>query len=173
MSGTKNTHSLICARVPERFRERQWTRVPGRMTAAEFAEDALRLSGGGRATEACTPLPAKAVAFRDPARGNEGFGVAVLPFKYRGNNADLLSLAEALSEEIVTGRSRFSYLRVIARGSTSQYASEETDVRTIARKIGARYVMEGNLQQAGTSLRVAVQLVDTASGAHLWAETYT
>jgi len=94
-------------------------------------------------------------------------------FRSNTGAADLLSLAEALSEEIVTGLSRFSYLRVIARGSTSQYVSEETDVRTIARKIGARYVMEGNLQQAGTSLRVAVQLVDTASGAHLWAETYT
>jgi TolB-like protein len=46
---------------------------------------------------------------------DEGFWVAVLPFKYRGTNEDLIFLAEGLSEEIVTGLSRFSYLRVIAR----------------------------------------------------------
>jgi TolB-like protein len=165
--------SEAAARVPERFRERQWTRVPGGMTPAEFAERVLRLSAADRATEATASVPARTVTFGEPARANEGFGIAVLPFKYRGNNADLLSLAEVLPEEIVTGLSRFSYLRVIARGCTSQYASGRADVRTIAREIGARYVMEGNLQQAGTSLRVAVQLVDTACGAHLWAETYT
>ena len=52
------------------------------------------------------------------ARADEGFWVAVLPFKYGGANADLTALAEGLTEEIVTGLSRFSYLRVIARSST-------------------------------------------------------
>jgi TolB-like protein/tetratricopeptide (TPR) repeat protein len=161
------------ARVPDRFRERQWTRLPGGMAPTKFAERVTRLFAGGRATEATTTTTARAVAFADPARANEGFGVAVLPFRYRGANAELTALAEALSEEIVTGLSRFSYLRVLARGSTSRYASEAADVRTIVREIGARYVMEGSLHHAGTSLRVAVQLVDTTSGAHLWAETYT
>src|SRR4029077_21276470 len=101
-----------------------------------------------------------------------GFWVAVLPFKYSGNNADLTALAEGLSEEIVTGLSRFSYLRVIARGSTAKYSSEAGDIRAIGKELGARYVMEGSLRQAGTKLRIAVQLVDASSGAHLWAETY-
>src|SRR6266404_2527873 len=57
-------------------------------------------------------------------RTEEGFWVAVLPFKYGGANAELTALAEGLSEEIVTGLSRFSYLRVIARSSTSRYANE-------------------------------------------------
>ena len=51
------------------------------------------------------------------ARADEGFWVAVLPFKYSGTAAELKALAEGLSEDIVTGLSRFSYLRVIARGS--------------------------------------------------------
>jgi len=159
------------ARVPERFREWQWTRMPGARAAAGFAERVMSLLAGGRATEAAV-VPAKPVAFTT-GRANEGFGVAVLPFKYRGVNTDLISLGEALSEEIVTGLSRFSYLRVIAHGSTSQYASGTADVRTIAREIGARYVMEGNLQQAGTGLRVALRIIDTDSGVHLWAETYS
>jgi non-specific serine/threonine protein kinase len=105
-------------------------------------------------------------------RADERFWVAVLPLKYKGN-ADLMALAEGLSEEIVTGLSRFSYLRVVARGSTARYANEAVDVRTVGKEIGARYVMEGSLRQAGAELRVAVQLVDASSGDHLWAETYT
>jgi TolB-like protein/class 3 adenylate cyclase/Flp pilus assembly protein TadD len=106
------------------------------------------------------------------ARREEGFWVAVLPFKYVGANADLGALAEGLSEDIVTGLSRFSYLKVIARSSTSRYASESVDVRSAAKELGARYAMEGSLRQAGTKLRLAVQLVDAVSGAHLWAENY-
>ncbi len=86
-------------------------------------------------------------------RAEEGFWVAVSPFKH-GTNAELAPLAEGLSEEIVSGLSRFSYLKV-------------TDI-----KIGARYVMEGSLRQAGSQIRVSVQLIDTATGAHLWAESY-
>src|SRR5208283_1093712 len=70
------------------------------------------------------------------------------------------------------GLSRFSYLRVIARGSTARFKTEVADLRSAGKELGARYVMEGSLRQAGTRLRVAVQLVDAASGANLWAETY-
>ena len=98
--------------------------------------------------------------------------MAVLPFIYRGSNSDLTALADGLTEDIVTGLSRFSYLKVIARGSTSRFASESVDVRSAGKELGARYVMEGSLRQAGTKLRLAVQLVDTTSGANLWAENY-
>jgi TolB-like protein/tetratricopeptide (TPR) repeat protein len=106
------------------------------------------------------------------ARAEEGFWVAVLPFGYRGADTELTALAEGLTEDIVTGLSRFSYLRVIARSSTLRYAHEAVDVRAVGKELGARYVMEGSLRQAGSTLRIAVQLVDASSGAHLWAETY-
>jgi TolB-like protein len=154
------------ARVPDRFRERQWTRLPSGMAPAEFAERVARLFAGGRAMQATTRTAARAVC------AEEGFWVAVLPFKHSGSNADLTALAEGLSEEIVTGLSRFSYLRVIARGSTSRYASQASDLRTVGKDLGARYVMEGSLRQAGSKLRLSVQLVDAVSGAHLWAENY-
>jgi adenylate cyclase len=106
------------------------------------------------------------------AHREEGFWVAVLPFKYVGANADLSALAEGLSEDIVTGLSRFSYLRVIARGSTLRLAKESSDVRAVGKELGARYVMDGSLRQVGAKLRLAVQLVDAKTGAHLWAENY-
>lgn len=105
-------------------------------------------------------------------RADEGFWVAVLPFKYAGGDKDMKALAEGLSEEVVTGLSRFSYLRVVARGSTAKYSSEQGDVRVIGKELGARYVMEGNIRQAGNTIRLAVQLIDAATGTHLWAETF-
>ncbi len=105
-------------------------------------------------------------------RADEGFWVAVFPFKFTGSNTEVATLAEGLTEEIVTGLSRFSYLRVISRSSTLRYASESDDVRAVGKTLGARYVMEGSLRLAGSSLRLSVQLVDSITGAHLWAETY-
>ena len=71
-------------------------------------------------------------------------------------------VADGMTEEIVTGLSRFSYLRVIALGSTARYANQAVDIRSAGKELGARYVMEGSLRQAGARLRVAVQLVEVA-----------
>src|ERR1022692_4786901 len=105
------------------------------------------------------------------ARVDEGFWVAGLPFKH-GSNADLAALADGLTDDTITGLSKFSYLRVIARSSSSRYAGQSVDVRSAGKELNARYVMEGTLRQAGSKLRLAVQLVDSISGAHLWAENY-
>jgi adenylate cyclase len=110
-------------------------------------------------------LPLRIITDKPKAtRGDERFLVAVLPFKFSGAAPELKELVEGLSEEIVTGLSRFSYLRVISHRDDSQ----SSDVK----RLGARYVMEGSLRQSGTKLRLAVLLVDTTTGAHLWAETY-
>jgi serine/threonine protein kinase/tetratricopeptide (TPR) repeat protein len=133
--------------------------------------DLARLTA--RSTPASTGTSRSAPAPDSGAtRAEEGFWVAVLPFKYLGSNADLTAFADGLTDDIVTGLSRFSYLRVIARSSTASYAHETVDVRAAAKQLGARYVMEGSVRQAGAKVRIAVQLVDATSGAGLWAETY-
>jgi TolB-like protein/Tfp pilus assembly protein PilF len=138
-------------------------------TARDVANELREIGLGAAPSRAGGSISSERAA---AARVGEGFWIAVLPFKYTGANPDVIALAEGLSEEIVTGFSRFSYLRVIARSSTSRYANTAADVRTIGKEIGARYVMEGSVRQAGSQLRVAAQLVDATSGAHLWAETY-
>ncbi len=105
------------------------------------------------------------------ARREEGFWTAVLPFKFSGD-PEIAAFAEGLTEEIIAGLSRFPYLRVIARSSTAHYLAESVVVRKVGNELGARYLVEGSLRQAGTKLRIAVRLVDTESGAHLWAETF-
>jgi TolB-like protein/tetratricopeptide (TPR) repeat protein len=175
------------ARVPDRFRERQWTRIVGGIASKEFVEWVMRLLAGGRVTAQARSI---AVTLGDPAPAHERFGVAapktsadsghtdvgfwvaVLPFKCAGGNLDLAAFAEALADEIVTGLCRFSYLRVIARSSTSRYVGVAVDVRTIGKELSARYVIEGSVRQSGARLRFAMQLVDTISGAHLWADSY-
>ena len=61
---------------------------------------------------------------------------------------------------------------MIARGSTQKYANQTTDLRTVGKELGARYVLEGSLRHAGTKLRVAVRVADTLSGVQLWAKNY-
>ena len=147
-----------------------------RFASARELRDALRgpvpaATPVGSATPAASSrLSARADS--GASRRDEGFWIAVLPFRHRGADVGVEALAEGLTEEIVTGLSRFSYLRVISRSSTAHYSDEGLDVRAVGKELGARYVMEGSVRQAGSTVRVAVQLVDASSGAHLWAETY-
>lgn len=147
----------------------------GKWLQPEFVEhmiDGLRKAGLKMDEEGISLTTSTPGAISSEVRADEGFWVAVLPFKHRGDNADLEALAEGLSEDINTGLSRFSYLRVIARGSTLRYASHTSDLRAVGKELGARYVMEGNLRKSGTTMRLAVHLVDALTGAQLWAETY-
>jgi non-specific serine/threonine protein kinase len=137
--------------------------------ASDLRADLQRLK---RDTASGRSAHAEALADSGAVRADEGFWVAVLPFRYSGTNLELTALAEGLTEELVTGLSRFSYLRVIARGSTARFKGDAVDVRSAGKELGSRYVLEGSLRQAGTKLRIAAQLVDASSGAHLWAETY-
>jgi TolB-like protein/lipopolysaccharide biosynthesis regulator YciM len=144
-------------------------------TARETAQALRELRSG---PSSITPMaqapsaPASPTPSTGRRRTEEGFWVAVLPFTHRGSDPAVEALAEGMSEDVVTGLARFSYLQVISRSSTLKHAGEAVDVRAFGGEVGARYVIEGSLRQAGSVLRIAVHLVDATSGAHLWAETY-
>src|SRR5213079_1649821 len=108
-----------------------------------------------------------------PAVGgrDEELWVAVLPFNSSGD-AEMESFANGLGEDITTGLSRFRYLSVVASASASRLKGETGDGRTFGAKLGARYVLEGSIRKGGSGIRVTAQLVDTQTGAQLWAETY-
>src|SRR5438874_7358874 len=107
----------------------------------------------------------------DVTRRGEGLWVAVLPFKSSGD-AEMESFANGLGEEITTGLSRFRYLSVVASASAARLKGETGDERALGTKLGARYVLEGSIRKRGSGIRVTAQLVDTQTGAQLWAETY-
>ena len=79
---------------------------------------------------------------------------------------------DGLTEDIITALSRISALWVIARASTFTYKGKPADVKRVAEELGVRYVMEGSVRRAGDRLRVTAQLIDAATGHHVWAERY-
>lgn len=98
--------------------------------------------------------------------------VAVLPFENRSVDAEQEYFAHGLTEDIITDLSRFRDLVVIARNSTFKIKGERLDVAEIAKKLGARYIVEGSVSRAGGRVRIAVQLIDVTTDIYLWADRY-
>ena len=101
-----------------------------------------------------------------------GPAIAVLPFNNMSGDPKQDFFADGITEQLITDLSRFRNLYVIARNSTFAYKGRAIDVRQVGRELNARYVVEGSVQRGGDAVRVNVQLLDAASGAHLWAESY-
>jgi adenylate cyclase len=98
--------------------------------------------------------------------------VAVLPFTNMSGDSEQEFFADGLTEDILTELSRRRELFVISRTSTFVYKGQSANLREVAQKLGARYLVEGSVRKAGDRLRVTVQLIDTASDSHIWAERY-
>ncbi|MGE0579956.1 adenylate/guanylate cyclase domain-containing protein [Reyranella sp.] len=98
--------------------------------------------------------------------------IAVLPFANMSGDPEQEFFADGLTEDILTELSRRRELFVISRTSTFVYKGQAANLREVAQKLGARYLVEGSVRRAGDRLRVTVQLIDTASDAHIWAERY-
>ena len=109
--------------------------------------------------------------FRVPGFGGRP-AIAVLPFDNLSEDHGLEFLADGLVEELTTRLACYRWFPVIARHSAFAYRGRAVDVREVSRELGARYVVEGSLRAVGEELRVTVQLLDGASGEHLWAERY-
>ncbi len=98
--------------------------------------------------------------------------IAVLPFANMSGDPEQEFFVDGLTEDIITALSRISALWVIARTSTFTYKGKPMDVKRVANELGVRYVMEGSARRAGERLRVTAQLIDAATGHHVWAERY-
>ena len=93
--------------------------------------------------------------------------IAVLPFANMSDDPEQEYFADGMVEEIITARSRIRSLLVIARNSSFIYKGRPTDVKRVGRELGVRYVFEGSVRQAGNRVRIAGQLIEAESGAHL------
>ena len=98
--------------------------------------------------------------------------IAVLPFDNIGDDDKWERLADGISEDIITDLAHSKNLIVIARNSTSVYKDRPVDVRQIGRDLGVKYVLEGSIQAMGERIRVTAQLIEAASGSHVWSERY-
>jgi TolB-like protein/class 3 adenylate cyclase len=98
--------------------------------------------------------------------------IAVLPFENLSGDREQEYFADGMVEEIITALSRFRGLFVIARNSSFAYKGRAVDVKQIGRELGVRYILEGSVRKAGSRVRITGQLIDTATGAHLWADRF-
>ena len=98
--------------------------------------------------------------------------IVVLPFQNMSGDPEQQYLADGIVEDIITALSRFKALLVIARNSSFTYKGRAVDVKQVGRELGVRYVLEGSVRATANRVRITGQLVDTATGAHLWADRF-
>ena len=98
--------------------------------------------------------------------------LAVLPFQNLSGDPEQEYFVDGVVEEIITAISRLPWLFVIARNSSFAYTGKSPDLRQVGRELGVRYALEGSLRKAGSRVRITGQLIDTTSGAHIWADRF-
>ena len=98
--------------------------------------------------------------------------IAVLPFTNLSGDPEQDYFADGVVEDIITGLSRIKWVFVIARNSSFAYKGKAMDVKQVGRELGVRYVLEGSVRKSSNRVRITGQLIDTASGTHIWADHY-
>ena len=111
-------------------------------------------------------LPKPALALPDKP------SIAVLPFQNMSGDPDQDYFADGMVDDIITALSRFKLLFVIARNSSFTYKGKAVDIKQVGRELGVRYVLEGSVRKAAGKVRIICQLIDAATGVHLWADRF-
>ncbi|MGH8318868.1 MAG: TPR end-of-group domain-containing protein [Steroidobacteraceae bacterium] len=177
-------------RIPDRFRDLQWSRLPAGETPPAFAE---------RVSCLLSPEPAHALAeIRSPAaaaphmaaaprlareNAHETAAVAapavatkpsivVLPFNNMSGDPEQEYFSDGVTEDIITDLSNVSGLSVIARNTAFTYKGKPVRVQEVSRELGVTFLLEGSVRKAGSRVRVTGQLVNGKDGAHVWAGRY-
>jgi adenylate cyclase len=119
-------------------------------------------------TKRVEPASVEKMAFPLPDKPS----IAVLPFDNFSGNPEDESIADGISDSIITALSKTPKMFVISRNSTFTYKGKPVKVRQVSEEMGVRYVLEGSLQKSNDQLRINVQLIDAIAGNHLWAEKY-
>ncbi len=160
------------ALVPDRFREVQWTRLPAGEPPAAFVDLVSRLlQGSGDTVHVAAPKPAQQVSKR-PERSEVKVSIAVLPFANMSGDAEQEYFSDGITEDIITDLSKVSALWVAARNTVFTLKGKHVDTQQTARALNVSHLLEGSVRKSGNRVRITAQLIDGASGGHIWAERY-
>ena len=185
----------FATRVPDLFHQRQWMRLRDGQLSTEIIDRLVRLlavSSAANATaelipttnslapgEACPPSLGTELSLTIPARRDEPgtgtlhrLGVCVLPFANMSGDPEQEYFSDGITEDVITDLSKISALWVAARNTTFTFKGKNVDVLQVARQLKASHVLEGSVRKAGRRVRITAQLIDGASGGHVWAERY-
>ncbi|MDP6342211.1 MAG: adenylate/guanylate cyclase domain-containing protein [Alphaproteobacteria bacterium] len=111
-------------------------------------------------------------ATAEPPEAADKPSIAVLPFDNMSDDPEQEYFSDGIAEDIITDLSKFSWLTVVARNSSFAFKGQAVDLRTVAKELGVRYVLEGSVRRAGSRVRINAQLIDADDGGHIWAERY-
>jgi adenylate cyclase len=119
-----------------------------------------KAAGPARPTQRRTSLPPERPA------------LAVLPFQNLGGDAETEFFLDSIGEDLITELARARWFSIVARNTSFSYKGKTVDSKQIARELGVRYLVEGSLRKAASRVRISCQLVEAASGQHLWADRF-
>ena len=134
--------------------------APGWRKVAASVADLVGATGGNRAARAPAPAPTRKLS------------ICVLPFANMSGDAEQEYFSDGISEDIITDLSKVSALEVSARNSAFTFKGKAIKVTDVARELNVDHVLEGSVRKSGNRVRITAQLIDGASGNHLWAERY-
>ncbi len=119
-----------------------------------------------------TPDGIKVTDSEPDTRSTVDASIAIMPFVNVSGDPDNEYFSDGMSEELLNLLSRLRDLRVCSRTSSFALKGSSLDMYSVASKLGVRYVLEGSVRRAGNRVRIAAQLIDATSDAHMWSETY-
>jgi adenylate cyclase len=105
-------------------------------------------------------------------RDSEMPSIAVLALTNMNRDPELDFIGDGITEDLITALSKIRSFKVISRESSFSYKGAAIDIRQIAKELDVRFVLEGSVRKAGNRVRVTAQLIDAATGHHVWAERY-
>ena len=143
-------------------------RLTGGIAAGAFKIETVTKVGNRLAPDSIRPAAATARR-RNPARGPS---VCVLPFDNMSDDPQQAYFSDGVTEDITTDLSKVSALFVVARNTAFTYRGKSFDVAKVAQDLSVSHVLEGSVRKADGRVRITAQLIDGATGGHVWAERY-
>jgi len=161
-----NLHDAVAGRLEASFEDL------GALTLKNIERPvrAYRVQGPGAA--AASSLANQVPVVGAPLALPDKPSIAVLPFQNMSGDPEQEYFVDGLVEDIITDLSRFKSLFVIARNSSFTYKGKAIEVKKVGSELGVRYVLEGSVRKVGHRLRITGQLIEAATGAHLWADRF-
>lgn len=102
----------------------------------------------------------------------EKLSIAILPFANLGDDPAQGYFSDGITEDIITELSRWRLLAVRSRSASFRYRGVAADMQQIARELNVRFIVEGSVRRMGERIRITIQLIDTETGSHIWAEKF-
>jgi adenylate cyclase len=154
------------ARVPDRFRERQWSRLPNAAAFAAFAERVVQAISRESNSDVKRAPP-------DQPRGTSARNaIAVLPLANMSADPENEYFSDGITEDIINALAKVPGIQVASRTSSFAFKGKDVDLRQIGQKLGVTSVLSGSVRKVGNRIRIVAQFVNVESGYHIWSETY-